>query len=162
MYLVSGVTASREALQWDRLYSRRRERHIYSVEEGRFLPDSSEREHVVSTFLSHRRSGLSPPEDLCYVKLRAFLLSGNTERMHPRRLPTSTAPDLVLIDDRQDTTGGATSTRLWDSDGDPGYMRYPPEGDRICTRAMDIPELICHLRKKVRTSEPFDKLILIT
>lgn len=143
------------ALSWDRSYARQRAAHVYKGENIRLREnnDGSSDEELTTKFLEYRKRNLDPPVALMYASIDNFL----------RRICfRSPQTKCVLFDRRHDPTGGSTSTRLWDSEGDGkgilGYMNYPPKGEEIVSCKLDIPSLKSSMRERVRILNIFRKI----
>lgn len=139
---------------WHKRYTRRRQR-VYTPGDLRLDYELSRGpQSLITAFLDSRRSQqLDPPLTFRYPALRRFLNTGdikiftsgfNSDAHH------ATA-DTILLDDRRDPSGDANSTRVWDSEGDPGYLKYSPPGEIIFSGRISIKELVIALTKPVST-----------
>ena len=148
------------ASRWDKRYARRQV-DVYASEDNPLFPSLGDKQTIINAFLGNRKRALEPPEEYRFTALRAYMTTADPAILLPTAdpailLPTqpcATLPeDIVLLDDRQDTTGGTTSTRLWDSAGEHGYLHYPPVGDRVHAVPLGIHDFIARLREKVSSS----------
>jgi hypothetical protein len=139
------------ASRWDKRYARRQV-DVYASEDNPLFPSLGDKQAIINAFLGNRKRGLDPPEEYRFTALRAYMATADPTILLPTQ-PCATLPeDIVLLDDRQDTTGGTTSTRLWDLAGEHGYLHYPPVGDRIHAVPLGIHDFITRLREKVSSS----------
>lgn len=143
-------------LHWHKLYLRRRLK-AYLTEEHKLEFDNNDKNALITAFIN--RVNLDPPSTFWYTPLRKFLTLGDVNVLGTATSRNRHSEELVLLDERSDPTGGVTSTRLWDSVGDPkpfsggdpipGYLDHPPIGEVGISRAVDLRELVRALRGQV-------------
>lgn len=118
---------------WNTRYTRQQQKN-YKAGDQRLPYDPSKKAELITAFLDsdlHRSRQLDPPISFRYSSLRRFLLTGDMGVFNPASSVGTVGAETILLDERRDPTGDATSTRVWDSDGKPGYLRWPPKGDVI-------------------------------
>ena len=137
------------ASAWNKTYNRRR-LILYAPEDTRLNYTPGNKQELISAFLDDRRSRqLDPPITFWYSLLRKFLGEADA-RVFQSPPPSISHPnEVILLDDRKDPSGDVTSTRVWDSSGNPGYLRYPPKGEVRCSKAFTITELAAALMESV-------------
>jgi hypothetical protein len=146
--MTSHTSLDLPAVQWDRHYTRRQV-DAYASEDLLLFPSLGDKQTIINTFLSDRGSALDPPEESRFPALRDYMTSASPAILLPSQ-PCSVLPeDIVLLDDRRDATGGTTSTRLWDSGGQNGYLQYSPAGESIRAMPLGIRDCLTRLREKV-------------
>lgn len=143
------ASADNSIVQWDRSYSRRRPNTVYISEDRLLFPTPVDQQTTIDVFLSTRRSVLGPSEEHRFPALRSYMSKADADAIFmQRQLPAALPEDIVLVDDRRDPTGGATSMRVWDSEGENGYLNCPPVGENIRAMALNIPDFVARLREK--------------
>ena len=159
----------RSSLQpWEAKFSRRQTK-FYRVqdrtvldelrEDGTFVISIPERPRInlhelreayvlVEAFLKHGRSGNLDPSTLFDFGILKDYLASADVRVLLDNTSQATNPhaDIILLDDRRDTTGGPSTSRLWDSDE---YLESPPQGENIFVRSLKLSEFVSRLRTKV-------------
>jgi hypothetical protein len=140
---------SRQRTNKVKTYNRRR-LILYTPEDTRLNYTPGNKEALISAFLDDRRSRqLDPPITFWYPSLRKFLGTANIRVFQTPPSLINHPNEVILLDDRRDPSGDVTSTRVWDSTGNPGYLQYPPKGDVRCSKALSITELAATLMESV-------------
>ena len=134
---------------WDRKYSRRQRKGVYDVEHIKLNTPVWDIQALVQLFLEAQSSDLDPPADLRFYALKDFMGRACLQDIDSRNIPAVLPEDIVLLDDRQDNNTGHNSTRIWDSEGDNGYMNRPPPGNVIHSGPFSIPEFVRVMERKV-------------
>ncbi len=146
---MEGPRSDVPAAAWNKTYNRRRQ-ILYPPEDMRLNYTLGNKEALISAFLDDRRSRqLDPPITFWYPSLRKFLGAADIQVFQNSPSPINHPNEVILLDDRKDPSGDLTSTRVWDSSGNPGYFKYPPKGDVRCSKALNITELAATLMASV-------------
>jgi len=118
-----------------------RRRTAYRHEDNRLEP--SPQQTIVDAFFKERIDRLYPVQ-YSYTALRNYVSEARLSDLTGLATPIEHSRKLVLLDDRRDPSGGALSTRNWDA-----YPSYPPEGEQIWTRVLDVGEFYRRLIERV-------------
>ena len=130
---------------WNRNFTTR-QYHLYFHEETSLT--QYEGQSALAAFFNEQRTILDPP-DHNFTELRAFLEKSNDSEL--LNTPSRFDAPMVLLDDRQDTTGWRDAHGTWHSArNSEGYASYPPEGERIESRLLSPGDLYRKLLTKVR------------
>jgi hypothetical protein len=129
------------ALLWNTKFTQRNQ-VTYAAENKHCLIDTANNktEFMKRLFGLSTTTKLALPGELSYPALRRFLSQADMNVL-ARSAPAVPNKELVLLDERKDTVEGITSTRVWDSAGDPGYLRYATPGDVKKTGAVSVEDL---------------------
>ena len=132
---------------WSRKFTIR-QKQKYPSEDVNLLQGPNQ--SAVHVFMNEQRSSLDPPQYNCPT-LQAFLDTAREECL-VRPGPPSRAQDvLALVDDRRDPTGWldvvgeSHAARDWD-----GYSQYPPQGENVQWKLLNITDLYLKLLASVR------------
>ena len=134
---------------WNKTYNRRRP-ILYTAEDIHLKYTPGKQQELISSFLSDKPNRqLDPPDTFWYSSLRRFLSAADI-RVLQRSSPLISHPnEVILLDDRKDPNGDVISTRVWDSNDNPGYIGYSPKGEVRFSKALSIKELGVTLMESV-------------
>lgn len=132
---------AKTASLWNSNFARRKTK-TYATEDIPYLVKTKgDKELFISRFFRVRRSvKLAPPEEFSYPALRRLFKDADMDILG-KTVPRSPLGEIVLLDERRDSPGDSTSTRVWDCPDNPGYLNYPVPGDVIHCGAMCLEEL---------------------
>jgi hypothetical protein len=133
----SNIRRRRDFL-WDRQFCVR-QRQKYNAEDKKVLENPASAADLIDAFFDKHESILNPP---CYnfVALKEFLVKADFQHLTTRR------PNLALLDDRREDSGGDGSMRNWESDQ---YARQPQPGNNVQRLVLDEGVLLTKLRENV-------------
>jgi hypothetical protein len=119
-------------------------------DERRICYQPTDKQGLIDTFIDHRRTQhLKPSPIFTFNTLRKFLEFGDIAIIENSPIPATLPKDIILLDERKDSTGNQLSIRLWDSEESPGYLKYSPPGEIKVSKAMSIQELARTLKAEV-------------
>lgn len=144
-----GIRRENQASLWEERYSKR---HVlvHRAEDLRLPCDLRSKDAVISKFLDLKGTELDPPNSIRFFQLHKFLSKANEAMLDELSLPDN-SEEVFLLDDRRDPNFRANAKRAWDSFGEAeeGYMDYPPIGEDIFSKKLNIRELYSKLSRKV-------------
>lgn len=144
---------------WEATYNCQRPKQVYAAEDLREDPvdvsrgdslfeylKNGDKDNLIETLLELSRDRLDPPGKFRFSSLRSYLSSAVITNIGRGVLNNSLAPSIIILDERRDPIDTTATTRQWDSEM---YLRYPPSGTDIFTKALDLPQLLQRLSEKV-------------
>ena len=99
---------------------------------------------LTNAFLRPGRTGnLDPPALFSFGILRDYLTSADVTTLWKK----ANDPEVIFLDDRCDPTVGPSASRVWNCDE---YLNTPPRGENVFVGALELPNFVLRLRRKVR------------
>jgi len=139
------------ARRWHELFAQR-EVPRYSAEDKHILQAQPQGElnknRLIHSLLSSKRSPADAPEAFCFPALRQFLSHINAESLR-RPLRRGLRNEVILIDERRDDFETGDDPKQWDNPRNPGHFKHPPKGAVVFSKAASLEETLDVLSQSV-------------